>query len=79
MSVETAKEVFGIEVGPMDRVTIGVAAPDVIRSWSRGEVKNPETIFVHHLDELSSIELVSQIIKYIIDLLSALSREVGIV
>ena len=28
----------------MDRVTITVAAPDVIRSWSRGEVKNPETI-----------------------------------
>ena len=25
-------------------VTIKVASPDVIRSWSHGEVKNPETI-----------------------------------
>ncbi|MBP5639544.1 MAG: DNA-directed RNA polymerase subunit beta' [Victivallales bacterium] len=25
-------------------VSIGVASPDTIRSWSRGEVKNPETI-----------------------------------
>ena len=25
-------------------VTIGVASPETIRSWSRGEVKNPETI-----------------------------------
>ena len=28
----------------MDRVSITVASPDVIRSWSKGEVKNPETI-----------------------------------
>ncbi len=27
-----------------DQVAITVAAPDTIRSWSRGEVKNPETI-----------------------------------
>jgi len=27
-----------------DKVTIRVASPEVIRSWSRGEVKNPETI-----------------------------------
>ncbi len=27
-----------------DEVAISIAAPDVIRSWSRGEVKNPETI-----------------------------------
>ncbi len=27
-----------------DRVGITVASPDAIRSWSRGEVKNPETI-----------------------------------
>ena len=25
-------------------VTIGVASPETIRSWSHGEVKNPETI-----------------------------------
>lgn len=44
MSVDAAKEALGIEVGPMDRVSITVASPDVIRSWARGEVKNPETI-----------------------------------
>ena len=27
-----------------DQVSITVAAPDTIRSWSRGEVRNPETI-----------------------------------
>jgi DNA-directed RNA polymerase subunit beta' len=27
-----------------DKVTIRIASPEVIRSWSRGEVKNPETI-----------------------------------
>ena len=44
MSVEAVNEVLGVEVGPMDRVSITVASPDVIRSWSKGEVKNPETI-----------------------------------
>ena len=28
----------------MDKVSITVASPDIIRSWSKGEVKNPETI-----------------------------------
>jgi DNA-directed RNA polymerase subunit beta' len=39
------REVFGEEraVG-FDQVAISVAAPDAIRSWSHGEVKNPETI-----------------------------------
>ena len=27
-----------------DQVTIRLASPDVIRSWSHGEVKNPETV-----------------------------------
>ena len=27
-----------------DAIKIGIAAPDMIRSWSRGEVKKPETI-----------------------------------
>ncbi|MFC2149699.1 DNA-directed RNA polymerase subunit beta', partial [Candidatus Auribacterota bacterium] len=27
-----------------DTVTIRIASPDIIRSWSRGEVRNPETI-----------------------------------
>ena len=44
MSVDAAKEALGIEVGPMDRVSITVASPDIIRSWAKGEVKNPETI-----------------------------------
>ena len=43
MSVEAVSEALGVEVGPMDRVSITVASP-VIRSWSKGEVKNPETI-----------------------------------
>ncbi|PTY02620.1 DNA-directed RNA polymerase subunit beta' [Verrucomicrobia bacterium LW23] len=42
---ESAREVLGLEktVG-FDQVGICVASPDVIRSWSKGEVKNPETI-----------------------------------
>ena len=27
-----------------DRIRIGLASPEVIRSWSFGEVKKPETI-----------------------------------
>ncbi|MBG28476.1 MAG: DNA-directed RNA polymerase subunit beta' [Opitutae bacterium] len=44
MSTEAAKEALGGTDHSFDRVTITVAAPDTIRSWSRGEVKNPETI-----------------------------------
>ncbi|MEM1058715.1 MAG: DNA-directed RNA polymerase subunit beta' [Verrucomicrobiota bacterium] len=45
MNQESAREMLGLEkeVG-FDSVAITVAAPDTIRSWSRGEVKNPETI-----------------------------------
>ena len=32
------------EVNVFDAITIRIASPDVIRSWSRGEVKKPETI-----------------------------------
>jgi DNA-directed RNA polymerase subunit beta' len=40
------RELFGVEERPesFDQVSITVASPDVIRSWSKGEVKNPETI-----------------------------------
>tara|TARA_R110002096_G_scaffold159011_4_gene324610 strand:- start:16302 stop:20468 length:4167 start_codon:yes stop_codon:yes gene_type:complete len=40
------KELFGGELKGkgFDQVTITVASADVIRSWSEGEVKNPETI-----------------------------------
>ena len=44
MSVEALNEALGVDVGPTDRVSITVADPDIIRSWSKGEVKNPETI-----------------------------------
>lgn len=31
-------------ISTFDKVTIRIASPDAIRSWSHGEVKNPETI-----------------------------------
>src|SRR6202789_3329478 len=42
---ESAREMLGLgsTVG-FDQVGITVASPDTIRSWSKGEVKNPETI-----------------------------------
>src|SRR5450432_1508741 len=45
MSDPNIREIFGEEraVG-FDQVGITVASPDSIRSWSKGEVKNPETI-----------------------------------
>ena len=45
MSEPNIREIFGEEraVG-FDQVGITVASPDSIRSWSKGEVKNPETI-----------------------------------
>jgi DNA-directed RNA polymerase subunit beta' len=47
MSVENnLREIFGAEEKPepFDQLAITVASPDIIRSWSKGEVKNPETI-----------------------------------
>lgn len=47
MSVENnLRELFGVEEKPeqFDQIAITVAAPETIRSWSKGEVKNPETI-----------------------------------
>ncbi|HEU5126197.1 MAG TPA: DNA-directed RNA polymerase subunit beta' [Verrucomicrobiae bacterium] len=44
-SKESARELLGLEkVNQVDHVAISVASPDAIRSWSKGEVKNPETI-----------------------------------
>ncbi len=45
MNETNLREIFGEErsVG-FDQVGISVASPDAIRSWSKGEVKNPETI-----------------------------------
>ena len=40
-----AKPIFDTESHPgFDFVTITLASPEIIRSWSHGEVKNPETI-----------------------------------
>ena len=33
-----------IEVNKFDALKIGIASPEMIRSWSYGEVKKPETI-----------------------------------
>src|SRR5213594_3678544 len=42
---ESTRELLGLDkVNQVDHVAIQVASPDVIRSWSKGEVKNPETI-----------------------------------
>ena len=42
------REILGAEQptpqAEFNSVTITVASPDSIRSWSKGEVKNPETI-----------------------------------
>src|SRR6266702_4192448 len=44
-SKESARELLGLDkVNQVDYVAITVASPDAIRSWSKGEVKNPETI-----------------------------------
>ena len=40
-----AREILGFDSDAgFDSVSIGLASPDTIRSWSHGEVKNPETI-----------------------------------
>ncbi|MCF7669173.1 MAG: DNA-directed RNA polymerase subunit beta' [Verrucomicrobia bacterium] len=42
---ESTRELLGLEkVNLVDYLSISVAAPDTIRSWSKGEIKNPETI-----------------------------------
>src|SRR6266540_1041892 len=42
---ESARELLGLDtVNLVDYVAISVASPEAIRSWSKGEVKNPETI-----------------------------------
>ena len=44
-SKENAREILGLDkVNQVDYVGITLASPDAIRSWSKGEVKNPETI-----------------------------------
>ncbi len=44
-SKESTRELLGLDkVNQVEYVAIQVASPDIIRSWSKGEVKNPETI-----------------------------------
>jgi DNA-directed RNA polymerase subunit beta' len=46
MDTTLVKQMIGAESGGgnFSQVTIGLASPEVITSWSRGEIKNPETI-----------------------------------
>jgi len=42
---ENARELLGLDkVNQVEYVAISVSSPEAIRSWSKGEVKNPETI-----------------------------------
>src|SRR5712672_2322069 len=44
-SKENARELLGLEkVNQVEYIGITLASPEAIRSWSKGEVKNPETI-----------------------------------
>ena len=44
-STDSARELLGLErVNLVDYVQVTVASPDTVRRWSKGEVKNPETI-----------------------------------
>jgi len=44
-SKENARELLGLDkVNQVEYVAISIASPESIRSWSKGEVKNPETI-----------------------------------
>ena len=42
---ESARELLGLDtVNLVDFVSISISSPETVRSWSKGEVKNPETI-----------------------------------
>jgi DNA-directed RNA polymerase subunit beta' len=42
---ETARELLGLDkINQVEYVAISVASPESIKAWSKGEVKNPETI-----------------------------------
>ena len=42
---ESTRELLGLDkVNQVDYVAISIASPESVRSWSKGEVKNPETI-----------------------------------
>jgi DNA-directed RNA polymerase subunit beta' len=41
---DEARSALGLEENLFDCVSITVSSPEIIRAWSKGEVKNPETI-----------------------------------
>ena len=41
---DEARSALGLDENLFDCVSITVASPETIRAWSKGEVKNPETI-----------------------------------
>src|SRR5258708_756199 len=41
---DEARSALGLDENQFDNVSITVAGPETIRAWSKGEVKNPETI-----------------------------------
>src|SRR5947199_7850034 len=42
---EGVRQVLGLDHGrTATSISIRIASPEIIRSWSRGEIKNPETI-----------------------------------
>ncbi len=41
---DEVRSALGLEENPFDCVSITVSSPETIRGWSKGEVKNPETI-----------------------------------
>src|SRR4051812_48753370 len=41
---DEVRSALGLDENPFDCVSITVASPETIRNWSKGEVKNPETI-----------------------------------
>jgi RNA polymerase Rpb1, domain 1. len=51
MNEHSWRELVGEErpVG-FDQVAIGIASSDTMRSWSKGEVKNPETLIIARLN-----------------------------
>ena len=43
------------ELNNFDALQIGLASPEQIREWSRGEVKKPETINYYSVKEYSDL------------------------
>jgi DNA-directed RNA polymerase subunit beta' len=41
---DEVRSALGLDENPFDCVSITVSSPETIRNWSKGEVKNPETI-----------------------------------